>query len=108
MRDYLAQEERPHAPGERRAAGVKDVGSAMLHDAAVGHPGRADRLAVAALETHIHVTGNVHGRLDEALGHRLNQVQPPARGFGLEARFHVRGAVLQAEPAAHALGQVRL
>ena len=51
---------------------------------------------------------HVNRRFDQALGHCFDQVESSARGFRLEPRLQVRGAVLQAKAAAHALSEVSL
>ena len=46
--------------------------------------------------------------LDDAFGHRPDEVEAAARGFGLEAGLDEGGAVLEAEAATDALGEVGL
>ena len=102
----LAQEERAQPPGSRGASLAMDGRAGALHDAAVGDAGRADGLAVAALEALVEVADDVRRELDEAFGERPDQVEAAARRLGLESGLDESGAGLQAEAAADALREV--
>src|SRR3972149_11173180 len=92
------------APGGAPAG--QDAGSAGLHDASVGDARGAYRLAVAALEAEVQVGEGAGCGLDPLLGDRSYEVQPSARRFRLQARLRVGGAVLEAEAAVDAAGEV--
>src|SRR5260221_4239808 len=94
------------ASPERKGRPLVELGSASRHDAAEVHTARADAFAVPADQTLLDVFAVRRVGLDAALGQRLDEVDAAARRLGFMAGQQVGWAVLQAQPAVHALRQI--
>ena len=103
-----------HAPGQGAGGGRRGglraqplhLGPAVLDDPAVGDTGGADRFASPAAEAEVEVPGEILGEGQLPALPLRHQVEAPAGRLGLQVRDPVGGAVIEAEAAVHAGGEV--
>ena len=97
-----------HVPDQSAPCGVDDLfllhlGTGVLEQLGVVHPGRAGRHARKAAETKIHFVGECFCGLEFAIGDGAHERDAAARAVSLKLGLVIRRAGGQAHAAVHAL-----
>src|SRR5207248_6179761 len=107
MRQQIDKRDAPEQSirqGKRGA--LVQLSPASLHDAAEMDATRAHAFAIATHQALLEVCAVVRVRLDASFVQRLDEMDATTRRFSLVSGQQIGWAVLQAQPAVHALRQV--